>query len=62
MYFSLEKRIAEERIDDNTFIVTNDGPYDVDHSVLKFDYLPHKSLSDFKCVHIRAGEKLIVKF
>jgi len=36
--------------------------FDTDYSVLRFEYIPHKSLKDFKCIHIRAGETLRVSF
>ena len=54
--------IKESWIDENTVSLENVGDYDTDYSVLKFEYIPHKNLCDFKCVHIKAGEKLTVKF
>ena len=51
----------EERyIDENTVELYNKGDFDTDYSVLKFDYIPQKCLTAFKCVHLLAGEKLIV--
>ena len=32
------------------------------YSVLKYEYIPHKSLCGFKKVFIKKGEKIIVKF
>ena len=55
-------RITETRLDDNTIEVTNHGPYDTDYSVLKFEYIPHKNLCNFKSIHLRAGETLQVSF
>lgn len=52
--------IEERYIDENTVELYNKGDFDTDYSVLKFDYVPHKCLTAFKCVHLRAGEKLIV--
>ncbi len=54
--------IVETKIDENTVEVYNKGTWDTDYSVLKFEYIPHKNLCDFKKIHIRAGEKVIVKF
>ena len=54
--------IVETRIDENTVEVFNKGPYDTAYSVLKYEYIPHKSLCDFKKIFIKAGEKVIVKF
>ena len=38
------------------------GEYDVNYSVLKFEYVPHKNLCDFKKVSLKAGETLTVEF
>ncbi len=54
--------IVETPIDENTVEVYNKGTWDTDYSVLKFEYIPHKNLCDFKKIHIKAGEKVIVKF
>ena len=54
--------IKEEWVDDNTVILTNCGDFDTDYSVLKFRYVPHKELCDFKCIHLKKGEMLTVKF
>ena len=40
----------------------NAGKYDCDYSVLLFEYIPHKSLKDFKKVFLKAGEKKTVTF
>lgn len=54
-------KITEKYIDDNTVELTNEGEYDTDYSVLKFDYVPNKKLVAFKCVHIKRGQTLTVK-
>ena len=54
--------VVETRIDDNTYEVYNKGDFDTDYTVLRFEYIPHKSLKDFKCVHVHAGEKITVSF
>lgn len=52
--------IEEKYIDENTVELYNKGDFDTDYSVLKFENIPHKCLTAFKCVHIRAGEKIVV--
>ena len=52
--------IEETDLDDHTVELYNKGPFDTDYSVLRFSYLPHKTLTAFKCVHIRAGERMQV--
>ena len=54
--------VCESWIDEKTVELHNRGAYDTDYSVLRFEYLPHKSLADFTSVHIKAGEKKTVKF
>ncbi len=54
--------ITETWLDENTVTLSNDGKFDTDYSVLKFEYIPHKSLAGFKCVHLKSGEKITVKF
>lgn len=54
--------IKEEWVDEDTVILRNLGEFDTDYSVLKFRYVPHKELCDFKCVHLKKGETLTVKF
>ena len=55
-------KVEEKWVDENTAELTNTGKYDTDYSVLKFKYEPNPELLDFKKVHIKAGEKLTVKF
>ena len=52
--------IEEKYIDENTVELYNKGNFDTDYSVLRFEYIPHKCLTAFKCVHLRVGEKLTV--
>ena len=54
-------KITEKYIDDYTVELYNEGDYDTDYSVLKFEYVPHKTLTAFKCVHIKKGERMTVK-
>lgn len=54
--------IRETWMDENTVELHNKGEYDTDYSVLKFNYMPHKTLTAFKCVHICAGQTLTVTF
>ena len=55
-------KITENWIDENTVELENAGNFDTAYSVLKYEYIPHKSLCGFKKVFIKKGEKLIVKF
>ena len=52
--------VKETYLDENTVELYNAGPYDTDYSVLRFENIPHKCLTAFKCVHIRAGETIKV--
>jgi len=54
--------ITEDWQDENTVILTNKGEYDVNYSVLKFEYIPHKNLCGFKKQLIKAGETVKVIF
>ena len=54
--------IKEEWKDENTVVLTNLGEHDTDYAVLKYEYVPHKSLCDFKNVSIKKGETLTVRF
>lgn len=55
-------KINEVWTDENTVELENAGDFDTEHAVLKFEYIPHKSLCGFKKVYIKKGEKLTVKF
>jgi beta-glucosidase len=54
--------ITETWTDENTVILENKGDFDVNYSVLKFEYIPHKNLCGFKKVSIKKGETVAVKF
>lgn len=54
--------IQETPLDAQTVEVWNQGPYDTNYTVLRYEYLPHKSLCDFKKIFIKAGERITVKF
>ena len=54
--------VQENWLDENTVELENKGKMDTDYAVLQFKYEPHPELLDFKKVHIKAGEKLTVKF
>lgn len=54
--------ISEEWEDENTVILTNKGEYEVNYTVLKFEYIPHKNLCGFKKQFIKSGESIRVKF
>ncbi len=55
-------KVSENWPDEYTAELHNEGEYDTDYSVLRFEYIPHKSLADFTCVHLKAGEKKTVTF
>ena len=48
--------ISENWVDENTVEITNKGEYDTSYSVLKYEYIPHKSLCGVKKVFIKSGE------
>ncbi len=54
--------IKENWISENEVEISNNGGMDTDYAVLKFEHVPHKSLVDFKKIHIKVGEKITVKF
>lgn len=54
--------ITENWIDQNTVEVTNNGGYDTWYSVLQYEYIPHKSLKDFRKIYINQGEKQVIAF
>ena len=55
-------KIEENWLDERTVEVFNNGDYDTDYSVLRFEYIPHKNLCGFKCVHLKSGERKTVIF
>ena len=54
--------ITETWLDENTVKLTNTGNFDTAYSVLKFEYIPHKNLCNFKKVFLKKGESLTVTF
>ena len=54
--------IIETPLDENTVEVFNEGPYDTAYSVLKYEYIPHKSLCGFKKIFLKSGERTTVRF
>ena len=54
--------INETWTDEDTAIVQNNGPYDTWYSVLQYEYIPHKSLKNFKKIFIRNGETVKCSF
>ena len=54
--------IEEEWLDENTVLIRNKGEYDVNYSVLKFEYIPHKNLCGFKKVFVKSGDEVKVTF
>ncbi|MBE7015993.1 MAG: glycoside hydrolase family 3 protein [Ruminococcaceae bacterium] len=54
--------IKENWIDENTAIITNTGNYDTNYSVLKYEYIPHKSLCGIKKIFIEKGQTIKVTF
>jgi len=54
--------ISETWTDEDTAIVKNNGPYDTWYSVLQYEYIPHKSLKNFKKIFIRNGETVKCSF
>ena len=54
--------ISENWLDENTVEIKNSGNYDTNYSVLKYEYIPHKNLCNFKKVFVPKGQKLTVRF
>ena len=54
--------IQESWLDDDTVEVTNRGTYETDYSILQFNYIPHKNLKNFRCIHLLPGETLRIQF
>ena len=54
--------VREHWVDENTVELSNVGDYDTGYSVLKFEYIPHKSLCGFKKVFLKKGESVTVTF
>lgn len=54
--------IREDWLSNSQVKITNKGKYDTSYSVLQFEYLPHKSLKNFKKIFIKSGEDIILNF
>jgi len=54
--------VTENWIDDKTVELTNNGIMDTEYAVLRYEYIPHKSLCGFKRVSIKKGETITVTF
>lgn len=54
--------VEERWIDEHTVELFNKGGYEINYTVLKFSYIPHKNLCGFEKVHLKAGEKKTVVF
>ena len=54
--------ISEKWLDKKTVELTNNGEYDTWYSVLRYEYIPHKSLCGFKKVFLKKGETVTVNF
>ena len=54
--------IEEEWLDENTVKLTSKSDYDINYTVLKFQYIPHKNLCGFKKQLVKKGETITVKF
>jgi beta-glucosidase len=54
--------IKENWFDDKTVELANNGEYDVNYAVLRFEYIPHKNLAGFKKVLVKKGETVKVEF
>jgi len=61
-WFSPSANMTKKWIDENTAEITNNGNFDTYYSVLKYEYIPHKNLCDFKKVFVKKGETITVKF
>ena len=53
--------VKERWIDANTVELTNNGDYDVNYTVLRFEYIPHKNLAGFKKVLLKKGSTVKVE-
>lgn len=54
--------ITENWLNENTVEISNNGGFDTWYSVLKFEYIPHKSLCGFKKVFVKKGDNVICNF
>ena len=54
--------IKEEWTDEKTAQVTNNGPYETEYSVLRYEWIPHKNLCGYQKIKLAVGETKAVKF
>lgn len=54
--------ITEEWSNEDNVKISNKGRFDTLYTVLQFEYLPHKSLKNFKKIFIKSGENITLKF
>lgn len=54
--------IQEKWMDENHVEVHNVGEYDTAYTVLKYEWIPHKSLCGFQKIFLRKGETIEVRF
>lgn len=54
--------VREEWIDGSTVRVTNNGPYDTAYAVLRYEWIPHKSLCGYQKLDLKVGESRIIKY
>lgn len=54
--------IEENWLDENTVELTNKGGFDTDYAVLKYEYIPHKSLCGFEKTFLKKGENKVITF
>ena len=54
--------IQEKWVDENHVEVHNVGEYDTAYTVLKYEWIPHKSLCGFQKIFLRKGETIEVRF
>ena len=54
--------VTERWLDARCVELCNDGNYDLQYTVLRFEHVPHKELKDFRKASLRAGETKVVCF
>lgn len=54
--------IEEHWLDDRTVTLTSRSSYDIPYTVLRYEFLPHKSLCGYKKVMVKSGETVTVNF
>ena len=54
--------VTESWLDEKTVVLENTGAFDTAYAVLRYEYIPHKSLCGFRKVFLKKGERLTVSF